>query len=72
MAKVKTIAVPLTDQQLKMMQPLFDKVEENWNKGFIIAQIDPRGYMLVGFTTPYEVKQGMEKTIAKYAGKQTA
>lgn len=65
MAKVKTIKVKLTGEQLKQMKPLFDQLGKHPNEGFIIGQIYQEGVMMVGFTTPEEVYAGMKQTIAK-------
>lgn len=62
MAKIETIRVELTGAQMKS---LFRMVDEMPGEGFILAQIGT-GYMIVGFTTPYEVYKGMEKTIKKH------
>ena len=66
MAKVKTIKVNLTPEQMEQLEPLFEQMKESPVRGFVIAQVWERGFMKVGFTNPEEVKKGMEKTIEKH------
>jgi hypothetical protein len=66
MAKVKTIKVKLTDEQMQQLAPLFEQVKHSTERGFIIGQVWENGYMMVGFTNPLEVKAGMEKHINRF------